>query len=200
MGIGPIMGFSVTDTDLLKNLKTLTVKKIISIIAFYVKIFFFTTIAISCKKEGTQPVNQPNSNNAPPVQGSSILNFSGTWIGTIKVDDLNLCYYSGDPIATSQVWIVNPDSSVTIIETLLDFNDSTPWTQTWKGKLYDSDSLFISLTRTINCFGANQPMTTQLKTKIVKTQDNKYTITAKVDYPMCPPDCLFAFNYLIKKQ
>jgi hypothetical protein len=111
-----------------------------------------------------------------------------------------LCSYTGDPITVKQVWLVRPDSSVTIKDSLLDRNSSTYGTQSWEGRLYNQDSLFVTQTKNIDCFGVIQPMTTQLRTKIIKAPDNKYTITAKVDYPMCPPVCMFAFNYLIKKQ
>jgi hypothetical protein len=182
------------------KLKTLIMKKAIPEIVLFFKLLSFTDIIISCKKHDTVPSPQPAVDNTPPPLGPSIPPFSGTWIGTINVDDLNLCTYTGDPITVKQAWLVSPDSSVTINDTLLDHNSSTFWTQTWKGRLYNQDSLFVTLTKNINCFGVSQSMTTQLKTKIIKAPDNKYTITAKVDYPMCPPDCLFAFNYLIKKQ
>jgi hypothetical protein len=177
-------------------------KKAIPKIILFFKLLSFTVIIISCKKHDTVPSTQPAVNNILPVQAPSIPPFSGTWIGTINVDDINpnFCNYTGDPITVKQVWLVSPDSSVTINDTLIDHNSSTFWTQTWKGKLYNQDSLFVTLTRNINCYGVSQPMTTQLATKITKAPDNKYTITAKVDYPMCPPDCLFSFNYLIKKQ
>ena len=179
-------------------------KKAIREIVLFFKLLSFTVMIISCKKHDTAPSTQPAVNNPPPPQGPSIPPsippFSGTWIGTINVDDLNLCVYTGDPITVKQTWLVSPDSTVTIIDSCLDQNSPIFWTQTWKGRLYNQDSLFVTLTKIINCFGAGQTMTTQLKTKIIKAADNKYTITAKVDYPMCPPDCLFAFNYLIKKQ
>ncbi|HET9432574.1 MAG TPA: hypothetical protein VFO37_02400 [Chitinophagaceae bacterium] len=159
------------------------------LIQFAVSVLAISCLMIvSCKKNADDP--------SPP----SIQSFSGTWIGTINVDDLNLCTWTGDPITVRQTWLVSPDSSVTINDTLLDHNSSIPWTQTWKGRLYNQDSLFVTQTSNVNCFGVNQTMTTQLKTKIIKTPDNKYTFTAKVDYPVCPPVCLFAFNYLVKKQ
>ena len=196
-----IMEFLKFKDDIcLIKLKALIMKKFIPEIILFSKLLSFTVIIISCKKHDTVPSTQPAVNNTPPAQGPSIPPFSGTWIGTINVDDLNLCTYTGDPITVKQTWLVSPDSSVTITDTCLDHNSSTFWTQTWKGKLYNQDSLFVTLTKNINCFGVSQPMTTQLKTKIIKAPDNKYTITAKVDYPMCPPDCLFSFNYLIKKQ
>ena len=175
-------------------------KKAMSTIVLLISLLSCTVVIISCKKQDTVPATQPALNNPPPAQEPSIPPFSGTWTGTINVDDLNLCTYTGDPITVKQAWLVSPDSSVTITDTLLDNNSSTFWTQTWNGRLYNQDSLFVTLTKNINCFGVSQTMTTQLKTKIIKAPDNKYTITAKVDYPMCPPDCLFSFNYLIKKQ
>ena len=87
-----------------------------------------------------------------------------------------------------------------MMETNLDYNISKPWTQTWKGRIYNQDSLSITLTKDIKCFDVSLPMTTSVKIKIEKAVNGKYSITAKVDYPMCPPDCLFTFNYLINKQ
>lgn len=177
-------------------------KKAIPEIILFFELLSVAGIIISCKKQDTGPSTPPAVNNTPPVQVPSIPPFSGTWIGTINVDDINpnFCNYTGDPVTVKQTWLVSPDSSVTITDSCLDYNSSTPWTQTWKGKLYNQDSLLVTLTKNINCFGASQPLTTQLKTKIIKAPDNKYTITAKVDYPMCPPDCLFSFNYLVKKE
>ena len=168
-------------------------------------ILFFAIIIISCKKKDTTAATPSTVNNppvVPPAKGTGIGPFSGTWTGTIRVDDKhpNFCNYTSDPIAVKQEWSIKPDSSITIIETLLDSATTTPWTQNWTGRLYNLDSLLITTTKNINCFGASLPMTTQLRAKIVRTLDNKNTIMAKVDYPMCPPDCLFTFNYIIKQE
>ena len=93
-------------------------------------------LVASCKKEDAPPVNQTNSNPASSLETGMHL-FIGTWTGTIRVDDIhpNFCTYSGDPITVTQKWSVNNDSSFTIVETLLDFNGTIPWTTTWKGRL-----------------------------------------------------------------
>jgi hypothetical protein len=154
----------------------------------------FSVVITSCKKEDGQAGNQSNNNN-PPSPGIGIAPFSGTWTGIIRVDDMNpnSCYYSGDPITVTQKWSVSTDSSLTMIETLLDSSSTSPWTTTWKGRLHNKDSVSVSMTRNNNCYGTNQVMQAQLKAKIVMGSDNKYTIITKVDYPMCLPDCLFYF-------
>lgn len=179
--------------------------KTILTIHLFANLLFFAVTIISCKKKDTTAGTLPPVNNPLPVsaaKGTGIAPFSGTWTGTIKVDDIhpNLCYYTSDPITFKQEWSINTDSSVNIIEILLDASGTSQWDQTWTGRLYNQDSILITMTRTIDCFGVPKIMNTQLRTKIVKGQDNKYTITSKVDYPMCPPDCLFSFNYLINKQ
>lgn len=177
-------------------------KKEIVEIMLFISLLLSTIMIIACKKHDTAPAPEPIVNNPPPVRGPSIAPFSGKWTGTINVDAiyLYLCSYTGSPITLKQDWLVSPDSSVTIIDTAFDYNSTHAWTQTWKGKLYNQDSLSLTLTKDNNCFGVTHTMKTELKTKIVKTPDNKYTITAKVHYPMCPPDCQFTFNYLVEKQ
>lgn len=104
-------------------------KKAIHGIILFFKLLSFIVIIISCKKHDTVPSSQPDINDTPPPQGPSvppsIAPFSGTWIGTINVDDLNLCTYTGDPITVKQAWLVSPDSSVTITDSLLDHNSSS---------------------------------------------------------------------------
>lgn len=176
-------------------------KKSVSLQMLVVALLSALFLVASCKKEDAGRSNQANSNAASAPETGMYL-FVGTWTGTIRVDDIhpNFCTYSGDPITVTQKWSVNNDSSFTIVETLLDFNSTIPWTTTWKGRLYNRDSLSISMSKGINCYGATQTMRTQLNTKILKGQDNKYAITTIVDYPMCPPDCLFYFNYSLKKE
>ncbi|HJS54800.1 MAG TPA: hypothetical protein VJ765_09660 [Chitinophagaceae bacterium] len=164
-------------------------------------------ILITCKKENSSgsinnpatDIMQPDTTQVDTTQ--YIKPYSGTWKGAIQVTDVNpsRCYFSGDPVSVIQNWKVKTDSSVKIEESYTDLGSSTRQSYIWEGSIHHNDSIAITSSRTINCFGQADKLVVNIKAKIIKNVD-RYSLETSLDYPMCPPDCLFIFNYLMTED
>lgn len=176
----------------------------------YIEISLTAIVAlllITCKKENSiGSINNPATGTTQPdttqVDTTHYIKpYSGTWKGTIQVTDVNpsFCHYVGDPVSVIQNWKVKTDSSVKIEESYKDVGSSTRRFYIWEGSIHHKDSITITSSRTINCFGQANILAVNIKSKIIKNGD-RYSLETSLDYPMCPPDCLFIFNYLMTKD
>jgi len=171
----------------------------------YIEVFLTAIISlllITCKKGNySDSINDPAPDTTQPDTAQYIKPYSGSWKGTIQVTDINpsFCYYSGDPVSVIQNWKVKTDSSVKIEESYMDVGSSIPRSYIWEGSIHHKDSITITSSRTMTCFAQANPLVVNIKAKIIKNGD-RYSLETSIDYPMCPPDCLFIFNYLMTKD
>lgn len=173
------------------NPKNVNGRKIFNLIFMKkVQVLFFMLAVVSiaftsCKK------NESSSNNNSNASQFSDLN--GTWTGTATMVKKGSCDVSGNPTYNvSQNWTVDNNGKVNIVETV------SSQSFKWEGTIDNNNNISITNNTTATCNGSSTSRIYTLQGKIIKNGNN-YTLTSIVDYPLCPPDCLFNLNYSLSK-
>ncbi|MBL7847199.1 MAG: hypothetical protein JNL40_07010 [Cyclobacteriaceae bacterium] len=140
-------------------------------------------IANSCKKDEVTPK-------------IDLITLSGTWTGLSTINKKGTCTYT-DSIATiTQVWSVTSAGAVSIQESFSynTFSSTTSWT----GSVDQSLQLTITRSENTNCFGTVETKSFTLSGQIQKTPTG-YNLDQKMDFSICPPNCLFDIHYVLWK-
>lgn len=140
-------------------------------------------MANSCKKDEVTPK-------------IDLITLSGTWTGLSTINKKGTCTFT-DSIATiTQIWYVTSAGIVTIEETHI--YNSFSGTTSWTGSVDQSLKLTITRTDNTNCFGTLETKSFTLSGQIQKTPTG-YNLDQKMDFSICPPNCLFDMHYNLWK-
>ena len=142
-------------------------------------------LLMSCKKSSL-----PNGN-------TGLSSFSGTWKGTVEWIQVGLCSETHTVDTTTQQWTVDDNGNVNIAE-IRNFKSEKD-SITWTGTMSQDYDINITSVRITNCFGTPGILTLNLKDKIV-SNSNSRSLNTTIDYPLCPPNCLFENLYSVTKQ
>jgi len=150
-------------------------------------------ISPGCKKDTHSTVSQQPPAPDPPTGSAP---YSGKWTGIINVTERypDLCTWNGGTVGITQNWIVIGDSVQ--VEDIAKDNGGT-YTSYWRGTIRN-DTLEMISKRNINCFGEVKSTEVVVKAPISSLID-KYSIQTSAVYSMCPPDCVFVYNFIISK-
>ena len=130
-------------------------------------------------------------------ESSSFSDLNGTWTGTATMVQKGSCNVSGNPTYNvSQNWTVDNNGKFNIVETLGQAISSRSFK--WEGTIDNNNNISITNNTTATCNGSSTSLIYTLQGKIIKN-GNSYTLTSIVDYPLCPPDCLYNLNYSLSK-
>ena len=156
-------------------------------------IIFMMLLCISpgCKKNTDSTLTQQTPTPSPGPAA-----YSGTWRGIINVTEQNpdLCTWGGGVVGTTQNWTVVGDSVQ--VEDISEDNGGI-YTNYWLGTIRN-DTLEMISKRNVNCFGEARSLEIVVKAPILSLID-KYSIETSAVYSLCPPDCVFVYNFKISK-
>jgi hypothetical protein len=147
----------------------------------------------ACKKDSTVAQQAPPPPPPPPLGSAP---YSGKWTGIIDVtaQHPDLCYWNGGRVSITQNWIVVGDSVQ--VEDIMKDSGGT-FTYYWRGTIR-KDTLEMISKRTVNCFGEVRFNEIVVKAPISSLTD-MYSIQTSVVYSMCPPNCVFVFDFIMTK-
>ncbi|MCH7785738.1 MAG: hypothetical protein IIB06_10045 [Bacteroidetes bacterium] len=157
-------------------------------------LFFLSVIIYSCSSDD-------NSTNSIVEPTNDFAELNGTWTGETRI------LQAGDCISINKNWtpveldiLVDETGKVLVIEERQYSNQDMIWyvlrTQ-WEGQVLINDSLFLTKTTIIDCFGTDNTEITDFKSKLIKTV-NLIEFRINDIEVFCPiQNCIFERDYIL---
>jgi len=125
-----------------------------------------------------------------------LLSLNGTWTGTSTILKKGSCVFSDSVATVVQVWNVTAAGAVSIEESF--HFSAASGTHNWIGTVDKSLNVSVTRTQSTNCFGTLEDKSFTLTATIQQTSSG-FKLDQKMDFPLCPPACLFDQHYLMIK-